>query len=171
VIWASQVPASTTQKKPLTQSLVLVQVVAQAVAFRQAKLSLQALWVPAAQVPEPLQVPADVSVLSLHEAAPHEVPEAGKVQAPVSSQPVAPQVGSPVEQAVVQQLPDPSVPQTLDWHIASLVHWLPAASRPPVVPALAVPVVPPVLVPLPEEPPHAAPKSVRPTAAERKTRM
>jgi len=171
VIWASQAPASTTQKKPPTQSLVLVQVVAQAVAFMQVKLPLQVLWVPATQFPEPLQFPAEVSMLALHEAAPHEVPEAGKVQAPVSSQSVAPQAALlPVEHAVVQQWPDPSVPQTLDWQVALPVHGVPAASRPPVVPALTVPVVPPVLVP-PDEPPHAAAKSVRPTAAERKTRM
>ena len=83
------------------------------------------------------------------------------MQAPVASQAVAPHATSLVEQALVQQLPVPSAPQTSDWQLALLVHACPSASKPPPV----VPVVPP------EELPHAAAKSVRPTAAERMTRM
>jgi hypothetical protein len=69
--------AAALQTKPVAQSLLVVQVVAQVVALSQPKLPLQAVWVPAAQVPEPLQVPAEVRTPSLQATAPHEVPEVG----------------------------------------------------------------------------------------------
>jgi hypothetical protein len=56
VIWASQAPASVTQKKPLTQSVVAVQLVSQAVpAALQLKLLGQA-FVPGLQAPVASQV-------------------------------------------------------------------------------------------------------------------
>jgi hypothetical protein len=70
-----QVPAL--QTKSPTQSALPVQVVTQAVALWHARLWAQGLWAPAAQVPEPLHVPAEVRRPLLQAAAPHEAPEAG----------------------------------------------------------------------------------------------
>jgi hypothetical protein len=89
------------------------------------------------------------------------------VQAPVLSQAVAPQVASLVEQALVQQFPVPRRPQTSEGQAEFSVQGLPAASKPPVVPVVAPPVL--LAVP-PEEPLHAAARSVRPIEAGRRIR-
>jgi hypothetical protein len=71
---ATQVPdAPGFWQKPVVQSLSPAQEVLQAVPLAQIRLPGQAAAVPGVQVPEPLQVPAGVSVEPVHDAEPQLV--------------------------------------------------------------------------------------------------
>jgi hypothetical protein len=106
-----------------------VHVVAQLVAFAQAKPPGHGVDAPPAQVPAPLHVPPEVSSPLLHDVAPHRVPLPAYLHAPNVSQSVAPQVPPVTHDVEQQRLPVPKGPQIMLAHASALVHGAPAPPR------------------------------------------
>jgi hypothetical protein len=74
---AAVTQAAALQTKPVAQSVLVAQVVAQVVSSWQPRLPAHWVWDPVPQVPDPLQAAAEVITPSLHEAVPHEVEAVG----------------------------------------------------------------------------------------------